>query len=90
MFARCVCVLSDRGVSEEPITRPEESYQLRYVVACDLETVRIVRPWPEFGHSATVGGQPGVGGGKLHNLISSPYYDDEIGIRHKHIICLKA
>ena len=50
----CVCVLSDRGVCDEPITRPEESYQLRYVVACDLETISIMRPWPELGRSATV------------------------------------
>jgi hypothetical protein len=33
----CV-VLSGRGVCDELITRPEESYRLWCVVECDLET----------------------------------------------------
>ena len=32
------CVLSGRGLCDELITRPEESYRLRCVVVCDLET----------------------------------------------------
>jgi len=32
------------------ITRPEESYRLRCVVVCDLETSRMRRPWPALGH----------------------------------------
>ena len=32
------CVLSGRGLCDELITRPEESYQLWYIVVCDLET----------------------------------------------------
>ena len=32
------CVLSGRGLCDELITRPEESYRLWYVVVCDLET----------------------------------------------------
>ena len=32
------CVLSDRGLCDELITRPEESYRLWCVVVCDLET----------------------------------------------------
>ena len=35
------CVLSGRGLCDELITRPEESYQLWYVV-CDLETTKIL------------------------------------------------
>ena len=34
----CVCVLSGRGLCDELITRPEESYRLCCVVVCDLET----------------------------------------------------
>jgi len=34
-------VLSGRGLCDELITRPEESYRLCYVVVCDLETSRI-------------------------------------------------
>jgi len=32
------CVLSGRGLYDELITRPEESYRLWCVVVCDLET----------------------------------------------------
>jgi hypothetical protein len=38
------CVLSGRGLCDELITRPEESYRLRCVVVCDLETLRMRRP----------------------------------------------
>jgi hypothetical protein len=34
-------VLSGRGLCDEPITRPEESYRLCCVVVCYLETSRI-------------------------------------------------
>jgi len=46
------CVLSGRGLCDELITRPEESYRLCRVVVCDLETSRM-RPWPALGRSAT-------------------------------------
>jgi len=42
------CVLSDRGLCDELITRPEESYRLRCVVY-DLETSWIRGPWPTEG-----------------------------------------
>ena len=35
------CVLSDRGLCDELITRPEESYQLWCVDVCDLENLKI-------------------------------------------------
>jgi len=47
------CVLSGRGLSDELITRPEESYRLLCVVVCDLETSRMRRPWPALGRSVT-------------------------------------
>jgi len=47
------CVLSGRGLCDELITRPEESYRLWCVVVCDLETLRMRRPWPALGRSAT-------------------------------------
>ena len=62
MFVCCECrVLSGRGLCDELITRPEESYRLWCVVVCDLETSRICDPyiydisslrvknWPEDG-----------------------------------------
>ena len=46
MFICCeCCVLSGRGLCDELITRPEESYQLWCVVLCDLETSRIGAPY---------------------------------------------
>jgi hypothetical protein len=38
-------VLSERGLCDELITRPEESYRLWCVVVCDLETSRIGAPY---------------------------------------------
>ena len=37
------CVLSGRGLCDELITHPEESYRLYCVVECDLETSRMRR-----------------------------------------------
>jgi len=39
-------VLSGRGLCNELITRPEESYHLWCVVVCDLETLWMRRTWP--------------------------------------------
>jgi len=36
------CVLSGRGLCDELITRPEESYKLLCVVVCDPETKKIL------------------------------------------------
>jgi len=38
-------VLSGRGLCDELITRPEDSYRLCCVVVCDLETSRIGAPY---------------------------------------------
>ena len=38
-------VLSGRGLCDELITLPEESYQLCCVVVCDLETSRMDAPY---------------------------------------------
>jgi len=54
MFVCCeCCVLSGRGLCDELITRPEESYRLWCVAVFDLGTPRIRRPWPALGRSAT-------------------------------------
>ena len=47
------CVLSGRGLCDELITRPGESYRVWCVVVCDLENSRMRRPWPALGRSAT-------------------------------------
>jgi len=54
VFVCCeCCVLSGRGLCDELITRPEESYRLWCVVVCDLETSRMRKQWPALGRSAT-------------------------------------
>ena len=46
IFVCCECrVLSGRGLCDELITRPEESYRLCCVVVCDLEISRIGAPY---------------------------------------------
>ena len=46
IFVCCECrVLLGRGLCDELITGPEESYWLRCVVVCDLETSRIGAPY---------------------------------------------
>jgi hypothetical protein len=46
IFVCCECrVLSGKGLCDELITRPKESYRLWCVVVCDLETSRIGAPY---------------------------------------------
>ena len=46
IFVCCECrVLSGRGLCDELITRPEESYRMCCVVECDLETSRMGAPY---------------------------------------------
>ena len=46
IFVCCECrVSSGRGLCDELITRPEESYRLCCVVVCDLETSRMGAPY---------------------------------------------
>jgi len=47
------CVLSGRGLCDELITRPEESYRLLCVVVYDREPSRMRKLWPALGRSAT-------------------------------------
>jgi len=58
------CVLSGRGLCDELITRPEESYRLWCVVVCDREISWMRRPWPAGGCRAKKNKQ------KTKNLIS--------------------
>jgi hypothetical protein len=54
LFPReCYCVLSDRGLCDDLITRPEESYRLWRLFVSDLEASRIRKPWFALGRSAT-------------------------------------
>ena len=46
-------MLSDSGLCDELITRPEESCRLWCVVVCDLEPSYMRRPRPASNRSAT-------------------------------------
>jgi len=48
-----VSVVSGRGLCDELITCPEQSYGLWCVVVCDLKTSRMRKWWPALGRSAT-------------------------------------
>ena len=45
------CLLSGRGLCDELIARPQESYRLWYVIVCDLKTSWMRRPWSHCGLS---------------------------------------
>jgi len=47
-------VLSGRGLCDELISRPRESYRLWCVVVCDRESSTLRRPWPTGGCCVTV------------------------------------
>ena len=49
MSIMSVVCLSDRGLSDGPIPRPEQSYCLWCVIVCDVKTWRMWRPWPASG-----------------------------------------
>jgi hypothetical protein len=50
MFVSCAyCVLSGRGLCDELITRPEESYRLLRAVVCDQEILWTRRSQPALG-----------------------------------------
>jgi len=42
-------VLSGKGLCDELITRPEESYHLWFVVVCDLENLKIEEAMTSVG-----------------------------------------
>jgi hypothetical protein len=48
LFVVC-CVLSRRGLGDDLITRPEESYRLGCVVECDQQTSNPMRLKPTTG-----------------------------------------
>ena len=50
------CVLSGKGLCDELITRPEESYRLFCVVVCDLKISSTRRPGPIGGCCTKRGG----------------------------------
>jgi len=54
------CVLLGRGLCDELINYPEESYHLWCIIVCDLETSRMRRQWLALGCSVTGGGKVDV------------------------------
>jgi len=55
MFVCCeCCVLSGRGLCDELITRPEESYRLWCFVVCDLKPCELGGPGPRWAAAPQV------------------------------------
>jgi len=57
VYCEC-CVLSGRGLCDELITRPEESYRLWCVVVCELKSWGRRGPWPHGGGGGVVAVAP--------------------------------
>ena len=57
-------MLSGRGLCDELITHPEESFRMWCVPVCDLETSYMRRPWPTGGLSRQ---KQNKTGGKYNN-----------------------
>ena len=56
MFVCCECfVLSGRGLCDQLITCPEESYRLWCVVVCDLENLMNEEPYPNYVIELNIG-----------------------------------
>jgi len=72
------CVLSGRGLCDGLITRPEESYRLWWVVACDLKTSWMRRPWPTGDSWAQKGCQISLCSLKKVELLSIPSHINAI------------
>jgi len=69
------CVLSGRGLCDDLITRPEESYRLWCVVVCDLENLRNEEAMTRIGsqrHSKKKGYVLGGKGGRCVGLTTLP------------------
>ena len=74
MFVCCeYCALSDGGLCDELITRPEESYRLWCVFVCVPETSGMRLPWPALGSRTTVKKEYVKGRDLLRNGPFSPY-----------------
>jgi hypothetical protein len=72
MFVCSECyVLLHRGLCDDLITRPEESFRMWCDVECDQETSRMRRPWPALGRSATGKQNKTIVEhfGKCHNIV---------------------
>jgi len=68
-------VLSGRGLCDELITRPEESYRLCCVVVCDLETSRMGAAYIYDSHLRVNELTSGVLQECLHRITSNLRYD---------------
>jgi len=54
------CVLTGRGLYNELITHPAESYRLWCIIECDLETSGMRGPWPTGGCCAKLKKKPPI------------------------------
>ena len=92
MSVSCECCLSGSGPCVGPITRPEESYRLWCVSACDREASILRRPWPTgscramkkkkyepYGKTFREAGLPVVNQYQRKNFCNSMYKNKQVG-----------
>ena len=70
MFVVSFVCCAGRGLCDELITHPEESYRL-WCVVCDLVASRMRRPWLALGRSATGGKRPWRSIGRIEVYVYS-------------------
>jgi len=75
--------LSGRGLYDELITRPEESYRLCCVVVCDLETSRMGAPYI-YDISRLRVSKPWLISNLTHNYVDIGWYylDNWLAVHH--------
>jgi len=77
MFVCCVCcVLSSRGLCDELITRPEESYRLWCIVVCDLENLKNEEAMTPCWVAAPQEGGEGISIITSSEFVSSRHYKE--------------
>ena len=89
IFVCCECrVLSGRGLCDELITRPEESYQLCCVIVYDLETSRIGAPYIYDISSLRVKFITVIYWQPLHNMHHKCRYNTDVATYAEYIIII--
>ena len=88
MFVCCeCCVLSGRGLCDELITRPEESYRLWCVALCDLENLKNEKAMTRVGsqrHSKNKNKRDIYSSVFGLQIIFQHFFREDTGVKNRH------
>ena len=88
MFVCCeCCVLSGRGLCDELITRPEESYRLWRVVVCDLENLKNEEAMTRVGSQLHSKKKKACKANWLTQIIQNMHFSESQRTKNKFISC---